>query len=134
MDSYSIWATHASYLNDASEFYHGLSFAKQITNGIFEEDDYRAAFGWAVRHALEAVSVNDLYVVSFSEKPDLLSQWRGYCPQGAGLCLGFGADQLRSFCLERGYRLEKCIYEHQEQIQQVEALVKQCFINFQSHH
>ncbi|MCK0509571.1 DUF2971 domain-containing protein [Aromatoleum buckelii] len=130
LSSRRIWATHASYLNDASEFFHGLSFAKQLAGGIFMEDDYLAAFGWAVRHGLEAVSADELYVASFSEKADLLSQWRGYCPAGAGLCLGFDVDQLRTFCQGKGYRLEQCIYEHREQIQQVEDLVSKCFEGF----
>lgn len=125
--SASIWATHVSYLNDASEFFHGLSSAKQVAGGIFMEDDYLAAFGWAVRHGLEAVSADDLFVASFSEKADLLSQWRGYCPAGAGLCLGFDVAQLRSFCQARGYKLEQCIYMHQEQFQRVDALVRKCF-------
>lgn len=128
--SQCIWATHASYLNDASEFFHGLGFAKQVASGIFMEDDYLAAFGWAVRHGLEAVSANDLYVASFSEQADLLSQWRGYCPVGAGLCLGFDLDHLRDFCQTRGYRLEQCIYEHSQQTQHVKALVSQCFERF----
>jgi len=128
--SRSIWATHVSYLNDASEFFHGLEFAKQIASGIFMEDDYLAAFGWAVRHALEEISTDDLYVTSLSEKADLLSQWRGYCPTGAGLCLGFDISHLRSFCEARGYRLEQCIYEHNKQIQQIELLVNQCFERF----
>lgn len=133
LSSKSIWATHASYLNDASEFFHGLDFAKQAANHIFMEDDYLAAFGWGVRHGLEEVSANNLYVASFSEKADLLSQWRGYCPAGAGLCLGFDLDHLRDFCQERGYRLEKCIYEHNQQIQHIEALVDRCLKRFPKH-
>lgn len=128
--SRGIWATHASYLNDASEFFHGLQFAKRIAGGIFMQDDYLAAFGWAVRHALEALSANDLYVASFSEKADLLSQWRGYCPSGAGLCLGFDVDHLMSFCQLKGYTLEQCIYKHSDQINKVELLVNKCFDQF----
>ena len=130
LQSRSIWATHASYLNDASEFFHGLKFAKQVAGGIFMEDDYLAPFGWAVRHGLEAVFADDLFVASFSEKADLLSMWRGYCPAGAGLCLGIDFEQLKSFCSSKGYRLEQCIYEHGQQIQQVESLVNQCFERF----
>lgn len=130
LGSQTIWATHASYLNDSSEFFHGLSFAKQVAGGIFMDDDYLAAFGWAVRHGLEAVSADNLYVASFSEKPDLLSQWRGYCPAGAGICLGFAVPQLKSFCDAKGYRLEQCFYEHPEQFQRVEALVRECFEMF----
>jgi hypothetical protein len=128
--SRSLWATHAYYLNDASEFFHGLDFAKQVAGGILMEDDYLEAFGWAIRHGLESVTADDLYVASFSEKADLLSQWRGYCPPGAGLCLGFEFDCLEEFCQSRGYRLEQCIYEHDQQIQQVESLVTQCFERF----
>lgn len=130
LHSRSVWASHVSYLNDASEFRHGLSFAKQIAGSIFMNDDYLAAFGWAARHALGAVSADSLYVACFSEKADLLSQWRGYCPSGAGVCLGFDADHLSDFCEERGYRLEKCIYTHEEQIRQVESLVSGCFERF----
>jgi hypothetical protein len=132
--SRSIWATHASYLNDASEFFHGLQFVKEEAVGIFMEDDYLAPFGWAVRHGLETVSADDLYISSFSEKADLLSQWRGYCPAGAGLCLGFELNHLRNFCQDRGYRLEKCIYEHNQQIQQVVELVNQCLERFPKPH
>ncbi|MCP9759182.1 DUF2971 domain-containing protein [Aquitalea sp. S1-19] len=130
LGSRSIWATHATFLNDASEFLHGLSYAKHVAGGIFMEDDYLAAFGWAVRHGLETVSADSLYVASFSEKADLLSQWRGYCPSGAGICLGFAVPQLKNFCDARGYRLEKCIYQHQDQLQSVEALVRECFEKF----
>jgi len=126
----SLWATHTSYLNDSTEFFHALSFAKQIAGGIFMNDDYLATFGWAVRHALESLSPINLYVTSFSEKPDLLSQWRGYCPSGAGLCLGFDFDQLEEFCIRQGYRIEKCIYGHDEQVRQVNFLVQQCLNDF----
>lgn len=130
LKSRSIWATHAYYLNDSSEFFHGLEFAKQIAGTIFTEDDFLAAFGWAVRHGLEAVSADDLYVASFSEKADLLSLWRGYCPAGAGVCLGFDFEHLKNFCQARGYRLEQSIYEQKQQIQKVKSLVNQCFDRF----
>lgn len=128
--SRSIWATHASYLNDASEFFHGLAFAKQQAGAIFEEDDYVAAFGWAVRHALEGIDVGDLYIASFSQKADLLSQWRGYCPAGGGVCLGFDVKTVRAFCAASGFRLEPCRYEHDDQRRQVFELVEQCYSRF----
>lgn len=130
VESLSVWATHAMYLNDSSEFFHGLSFAKDEASSIFMDNDYLGAFGWAIRHGLEAVSADDLYVASFSEKPDLLSQWRGYCPAGAGLCVGFDFDALKRFCERQGYRLEKCIYEDQAQIQQIRTIVERCLDRF----
>jgi hypothetical protein len=130
IQSRSIWATHAMALNDSSEFFHSLSLAKEVASGIFEDDGYLSAFGWAVRHSLETVSADDLYVTSFSEKPDLLSQWRSYCPAGGGLCLGFDSSVLETFCERQGYKLEKCIYEHQDQIKQIHDLVGRCLNRF----
>jgi len=37
-------------------------------------------FGAMLYEHLESVKGEEIYVASFSEKPDLLSQWRGYCP------------------------------------------------------
>jgi hypothetical protein len=34
------------------------------------------------------------FVASFSENGDLLSQWRSYCPDGNGVCIGFKSDAL----------------------------------------
>ena len=34
------------------------------------------------------------FVVCFSEKPDLLSQWRGYANNGQGICIGFSKELL----------------------------------------
>jgi hypothetical protein len=129
----SIWATDVSYLNDASEFFHALNIAKQEASKIIMDDDYLAAFGWAMHHGLETVTADDIYITSFSEKADLLSQWRGYCPAGAGMCLGFEFDHLMDFCDGKGYRLEQCIYKHSEKIQRVNEMMTKYFENFPKH-
>lgn len=130
VQSQSIWATHVMYLNDTSEFVHGISFAEDASLRLYMEDDYLAAFGLAVRKALDSVTADDLYVACFSERPDLLSQWRGYCPGGAGLCLGFDLDCIKAFCATRGYRLEQCLYDHKDQAQQIQSLVERCLEMF----
>lgn len=38
------------------------------------------------------------FVACFSEKADLLSQWRGYANDGKGCCLGFSLEQLEKYC------------------------------------
>lgn len=134
IQSSCVWATHTRFLNDSSEFLHGLSFAKNFAGSIFMEDDYLGAFGWALRHALESVSGDNIYVSSYSEVPDLLSQWRGYCPNGAGFCVGFSDEVLKDYCHQNGYRLEKCIYKHEEQIQKIQSLIDKCFEQFPQPH
>ena len=34
------------------------------------------------------------YAICFSEKGDVLSQWRGYADDGQGVCIGFRADRI----------------------------------------
>ncbi|WP_394209370.1 DUF2971 domain-containing protein [Enterovibrio calviensis] len=123
----AIWASHCEFLNDSSEFRHALSFAKTVSSDIFMEDDYLEAFGWAVRDSLEHMVKHDIYVASFSENADLLSQWRGYCPQGAGVSIGFDQDLLSQFCDEHGFRLEKCIYDMEDQSKKIHDITNQCF-------
>jgi hypothetical protein len=128
--SQSIWASHCEFLNDSSEFLHALSFAKSHSGNIYMEDDYLAAFGWGMRHALEKMDKHDIYVSSFSEKPDLLSQWRGYCPQGAGICIGFDKNSIENFCSTKGYKLSKCLYDHDKQQEHITQLVNSCLQEF----
>lgn len=131
VESSSIWATHALFLNDSSEFSHGLDFAKHVAVSIFMEDDYLGAFGWALRHGLEGIDGSDIYVSSFSETPNLLSQWRGYCPDGSGFCLGFNSESIQKYCQHgSGLRFEKCIYRHEEQVAKIKALIDECFLKF----
>jgi hypothetical protein len=70
-----LWSTNVAYLNDAAKITHALDFARGVTGSIYMQDDYLAAFGWVTRHALSDLDIRDLYVTSFSEAPDLLSQW-----------------------------------------------------------
>jgi hypothetical protein len=126
IQSRSIWATHAGFLNDSSEFGHALKFGTEVAGKIFMDHDRLGAFGFAVVRAIGELATPEVYVASFSEKPDLLSQWRGYCPRGGGFCIGIDAEVLRAFCINRGYRLEKCVYDHEEQVEEIARLVATC--------
>jgi hypothetical protein len=50
-----------------------------------------------------------IFVVSFSTKPDLLSQWRAYCPQG-GYNFGFIKDNLKEIASNQDFELVKLTY------------------------
>ncbi len=130
LQSQGIWASHCEYLNDSSEISHALDFAKHFAGGIYMEDDYIAAFGWALRGAIEHMEREDVYVSSFSEKPDLLSQWRGYCPKGAGICVGFDQPSVEEYCKQNGFVLSKCLYDEDEQRKRIFELVNDCFTKF----
>ncbi len=126
----SLWASHCKYLNDSTEYIHALNAPISLSNEIYMDDDYLSPFGFSMRKALDKMKHNDVYVSSFSEKPDLLSQWRGYCPPGRGVCIGFNSEILERFCIANGLNLNKCIYNREEQFQKMSALIQQCQAEF----
>lgn len=132
INSKSIWASHCEYLNDSSEYNHAIDFAKSFSSNIFMEDDYLGAFGFGLRRALSNMDKNDIYVSSFSEKPDLLSQWRGYCEPNMGVCIGFKREVIEEFCDSKKYILRKCLYSHEKQEELIRSLLMQCLNDFPS--
>jgi hypothetical protein len=133
LDNRCIWATSTSYLNDASEFRHALNIVRSIIGNMFMENDYEGAFAWIVRECLSKIEEPSVYVASFSAKPDVLSQWRGYCPSGAGLCLGFDGDVVQNFCDQNSFHFKPCIYEHEDQLGAVLHIVSHCLAAFPQH-
>ena len=57
------------------------------------------------------------FVVCFSEKEDLLSQWRGYANNGYGCSLGFSVKELKEYCNNNGDLIDinKVEYVNREQ-------------------
>lgn len=129
LSSEAVWATNTHFLNDPTEFVHALAFAQSMASRAYN-DDYSEHFGAALYRSLDNMQGEDLYVSSFSEKPDLLSQWRGYCPGGSGYCIGFDQVLIAEYCEEQGIRLEKCLYEHDDQLGAVASIIftaRDCF-------
>jgi hypothetical protein len=76
----SIWASKIQYLNDTSEFFHGLSIASQLLTSHEKSasDDSFARHCAALRSHLKRIEGINVFVVSLSASEDLLSQWRAY--------------------------------------------------------
>jgi hypothetical protein len=90
--SRTIWASAIQYLNDASEF----AFARGVVGNAVSELEVlskhqRAVVEIAMRRFTEGGIVHHC-ATSFSEEPDLLSQWRAYCPATGGYSIGFTSD------------------------------------------
>ena len=66
---------------------------------------------------------NPVFVTSFSEEENLLSQWRAYCPQGDGYSLGFSASDFSGEPVE-GMALVKCVYSAKEANDLCHALIE----------
>lgn len=91
-----IWATFLHYLNDSAEFQYGLSLTRQLIFEQAKESEKPLNEILAqVRDSLARLGRINIAVFSLTEKGDLLSQWRGYCPNG-GYSLGFAIASLIS--------------------------------------
>lgn len=135
--SRKLWATSSQFLNDQTE----RSFASErvvdlirqrplaFLNDLSDEEyEHHAAtyLYWADRRDPPAVPIVRQaekaapYLACFSEQPDLLSQWRAYCPPSGGFAVG-----LRPSGLVRGSDslLGKCLYESSEQSAMIEGVL-----------
>jgi hypothetical protein len=96
LTSQQIRATNYSFLNDSSEFAHGLRRVQSVIGGgIYGSDNAYAALLQAVLVAVEQhAQQSDIYVACFSSKFDDLNQWRGY-----------GGDKVDRYCM--GFKTRK---------------------------
>jgi hypothetical protein len=123
----TIWASDARYLNDLSELSYVNGILACVANelaGHFPRDGLAHAFlDAACADLLDAFtgrcsSQASIYVASFCERGDLLSQWRAYTASGQGYALGFEPQQMRS---PPGLLLRRVFYEKDDQ----KALVRE---------
>ena len=91
-----LWATNIRYLNDVSERQHCLSMIRQRVEATISNSQLATELlDQSLENEDASKSFNDLpFVTSFSADRDSLSQWRSYCPNGNGVCVGFRTDSL----------------------------------------
>ncbi|KDC54000.1 DUF2971 domain-containing protein [Pseudoalteromonas sp. S3431] len=66
-----------------------------------------------------------IHIMSFSNNPDTLSQWRGYADSGKGICFGMNLSALRHCCLNSIYRIAgNCIYIQEQLNKEAQNLLK----------
>lgn len=117
IETQELWATDIFYLNDWKEFYHGRAEFKRVLEeklaSAVGKDTCEKKIARVVSDLLEKPSPlgsNRVFVCSFSEKGNDLSQWRAYCHDG-GYSIGFRRDQLKELAdRENNCSLRKCEY------------------------
>jgi hypothetical protein len=128
----SIWATNILYLSDASELNYALrllkeqirNFQKGLGNALMPEYMF-------FQRLMEFIEEEDFiptgrlgyYICSFSQEEDLLSQWRGYCPKGIGVSLGFKFSKLKECSRSSGFLIKRCVYKENKQLEQLRKLI-----------
>ena len=93
INSSGFWATDSFYLNDSSEGVYGKELLNSVVNEEidthFTQKNEKDIAKKLVEASFQDKSIRNsrTYIVSFCEKGDLLSQWRGYAG-GSGISLG----------------------------------------------
>ncbi len=136
LESKELWATNILYLNDGSEFKYTFDlFTNEITKYPLNSIDlkgvqkdkfflYFADYAELYNTIYEEYSkIKQYYVFSLSQEEDLLSQWRGYCGNEKGFCIGFNYSFLKKYAESNNNSLYPCIYDIDEQTQVIKGLV-----------
>ena len=128
LESRQLWASNIMHLNDAGEFVHAIGIVKEEITQRLRDDPPGVDPDWSsMLSELEAEGgesafvATRLFVASFSENGDQLSQWRAYCPEGNGFAVGFRCSDLAYLMRSTGFRLLKCVYGPDEKSALVRA-------------
>lgn len=122
----------AHFLNDAREVRHAVDRLAQrveVFRADFERrdpqinddeallDDLLARARWLLKYPL--------CVFSLSVDPDLLSQWRAYCPDEGGYAIGFSTRRLKELAETQAFKLVRCIYDEERQDMELDELIRE---------
>lgn len=81
-----LWLTHTDFLNDSTE---GIELYNYLCEEFKDNPHIIKLLDFVDR-------TKETYCVSFSKENNLLSQWRGYCPDSGGYNIGFKKDIFSS--------------------------------------
>lgn len=123
--SKTIWATNIRYLNDATEFAYAVELAQRKILEIKQTTSTKVDIDLLERinSRLESIEEANIFVCSFSEDGNLLSQWRAYCPNANGFSIGFEYSQLQGPMDRQSFKLVKCIYDYAIHTQIIRQLI-----------
>lgn len=123
----AVWASSAYHLNDSNEFRYAIQLVReQLINNIrYENGPHNQTYGKVLENLENIQDVVQVFVASFSEERDLLSQWLSYGNRLNGYAIGVRRAHFRSALLN-GFSLIRCRYsdiEHSDMISDVIRLL-----------
>ena len=141
VDTKTIWATDIFYLNDSLEY----EYAAKLIQDVIDEylvnsqsppartvdtslarkvtpEKLQQLMLESTKKGISSLTRFRIYVCSFTEEGDQLSQWRGYCPKG-GFSIGFHFNQLSQIAKKHDSDLLPCVYDFEIQNQILEELL-----------
>lgn len=117
-----------THVNDASEFKYTVDLLKDVISKRMSNHPFTRA-SKCVKSFFDQVSDlrsgGHIFIGSFSEEKDVLSQWRSYCPPYGGVSIGFKTDEIDCAAEKlsgQWFMLEKCIYEEKVHLKLINGL------------
>jgi len=137
LEGRKVWATEGHFLNDTTELRHAASLildfvSARLTSEVIDKHKTENVLTFIEHLFRKDAEDHDrlIFVSSFSEHSDSLSQWRAYADDGAGVALGLDLNYL----LAKDYEdlapfltrpaVLKCEYEHAKQCRILESIVR----------
>jgi hypothetical protein len=110
-----LWLSSARHLNDSAEVNYAIEMLSQQLalrpkpEGV--ADEMWKKFSDDVSSYMPSVEGADHFVGSFSQRKDLLSQWRAYSGEGVGFSIGFNYERLKNLAVRKKCSLSRCSYK-----------------------
>lgn len=125
LQSRVLWASSIHCMNDSSEYAYAFRLTREL---CADRNVISPNFADAILASLDGdyrdVELGSKFIACFSEKGDLLSQWRAYGGSGPGFSIGFEAESLLRIAERNGCLLLRCIYNREEQSSAVLGLLR----------
>lgn len=105
IESNNLWATEYQSLNDSTEIIFGTQKLITVLEKFYEDNKSDSAIllrklcDYYKEHGDLRRAVFNTSIISFSEEPDVLSQWRAYSDQAEGYCIEFDLTDSRLFTI-----------------------------------
>ena len=127
-DNASLWLSDMAQTNDYTENHWVMGIVPDIFHRFL--DEYKSNLDDKVLHRIQGilkdifdkiaaysipnVSNTKKFITCFSEKGDLLGQWRAYADDGRGVSIGFNSEVFNFFKDSNQYEFIKVIYNQKE--------------------
>lgn len=126
--SRTLRAGHLGYMNDTSEVNHAMNVSLDVARALVADlPEHREALARWIQYLTDDPPFSwapNIFAVCFSERRDVLSQWRGYATgNGGSFSLGFPSSLIEERANPQ-WLLRRCIYSRDDQARMIEARMR----------